>query len=160
MAYKGVPRKDWDMVIYFAYGSNMNPWQMRKRVPAARAVGVARLDGWKVVERMYADIQRDKNQSVFGVLYAMQYWDMVELDRYEGAPKVYKRIELPVQVGGETIKALTYVMTPETRKKRNGVKYDNEYRDCCSTGAKMFGIRNAFEPEMVQKELDGLIVVS
>ena len=37
--------------LYFAYGSNVNVEQMRRRIPDARVVGRAVLKGWRVVER-------------------------------------------------------------------------------------------------------------
>ena len=53
-----------DTFLYFAYGSNMNPEQIRRRIPEARAVGRATLRGWKVVERLYADIERSRGSRV------------------------------------------------------------------------------------------------
>ena len=35
------------MTLYFAYGSNMNSAAMRRRCPDARAVGPARLEGYR-----------------------------------------------------------------------------------------------------------------
>ena len=47
-----------DTYLYFAYGSNMNPERIRQRIPDARPVGRATLKGWRLVERLYADIER------------------------------------------------------------------------------------------------------
>ena len=60
-------------LFYFAYGSNMNPDRIRQRIPFARAIGKAEIRGWKIAERLYADIDREKmrrkNDAVFrGVL--------------------------------------------------------------------------------------------
>ena len=44
--------------FYFAYGSNMNPDRIRERIPQARLVGKATIKGWRLVERLYADIER------------------------------------------------------------------------------------------------------
>ena len=43
--------------FYFAYGSNMNPVRIRERIPQARLVGKAIIKGWRLVERLYADIE-------------------------------------------------------------------------------------------------------
>ena len=45
--------------LYFAYGSNLNIAQMRKRCPGAKPFSPAVLHGWKLVERLYADIEED-----------------------------------------------------------------------------------------------------
>ena len=47
-------------------------WQnvtSRRRISEARAVGRATLRGWKLVERLYADIERSRGSRVEGVLY-------------------------------------------------------------------------------------------
>ena len=54
--------------FYFAYGSNMNPDRIRERIPNARVVGRATIRGWRLVERLYADIERAKGGRVEGVL--------------------------------------------------------------------------------------------
>ena len=46
--------------LYFAYGSNLNIAQMRKRCPGAKPFSPAVLHGWKLVERLYADIEEDE----------------------------------------------------------------------------------------------------
>lgn len=146
MAVKGdVWLGDW--VNYFAYGSNMNPERMWYRVPGARAVGVGALPGWRVVERLYADIQRDPRAVTEGVIYRMRVFDLQRLDHFEGAPNVYERKWVKVHVGGMVVEALTYVMTPKTRKERNGRKYPEEYRAVCSVGARSFGLTDVFGKE-------------
>ena len=55
--------------FYFAYGSNMNPDRIRERIPGARLVGKAIIKGWKLAERLYADIERSRGARVEGVLY-------------------------------------------------------------------------------------------
>ena len=50
--------------FYFAYGSNMNPVRIRQRIPQARLVGKATIKGWRLVERLYADIERAKGRTV------------------------------------------------------------------------------------------------
>ena len=78
-----------DTFLYFAYGSNLNPEQIRRRIPEARAVGRATLRGWKLVERLYADIERSRGSRVEGVLYLVTKTELHRLDLYEGYPSVY-----------------------------------------------------------------------
>ena len=42
---------------YFAYGSNMDTARMLARCPGARLVGAATLPGFRLVERLYADVE-------------------------------------------------------------------------------------------------------
>ena len=57
--------------FYFAYGSNMNPDRIRQRIPQARPVGTAFILGWRIKERLYADIDKAKAGRVDGVLYLL-----------------------------------------------------------------------------------------
>ena len=42
------------------------------------------------------------------------------------------------------VPAFTYAMTPETRKLRDGKPYPDGYRITCATGARYWGLPNAF----------------
>ncbi len=44
-------------MLYFAYGSNLNIKQMKQRCPDSIGISPAVLNGWKLVERTYADIE-------------------------------------------------------------------------------------------------------
>ena len=81
-------------MFYIAYGSNMNRDQMRVRCPHAKPLGAYYLDGWRLVFRGVADIIKDKDARVPIVL-----WDITEecehnLDRYEGVPRLYRKVKL------------------------------------------------------------------
>lgn len=137
--------------LYFAYGSNMNPEQIRRRIPEARAVGRATLKGWRLVERLYADIERSRGSRVEGVLYLVTQTELNRLDLYEGYPRVYNCVKVTVHaelMGNRMtryrVPAFTYAMTPETRKRRDGVPYPDDYRITCATGARYWGLPNVF----------------
>ena len=75
--------------FYFAYGSNMNPDRIRERIPGARLVGKSIIKGWKLAERLYADIERSRGARVVGVLYLVNETERFRRDSYEGYPHVY-----------------------------------------------------------------------
>lgn len=75
-----------DTFLYFAYGSNLNPERIRQRIPDARPVGRATLKGWRLVERLYADIEKSRGSRVEGVLYLVTTTELHRLDAYEGYP--------------------------------------------------------------------------
>ncbi len=74
------------MILYFAYGSNMHPRVMSARCPGARAIGPARLDGWRffINRRGAASIWPDPCGVVFGVLWACELSHLGPLDAFEG----------------------------------------------------------------------------
>jgi hypothetical protein len=77
---------------YFAYGSNMDPEQMRERAPGGRALGPARLAGWRLTFTRdspawgggVGHIEPDGADEVWGVLWDATEADMTALDEYEG----------------------------------------------------------------------------
>ena len=131
--------------FYFAYGSNMNPDRIRQRIPQARPVGTAFILGWRIKERLYADIERSKGGRVDGVLYLLTPSEIYTLDAYEGYPRTYGCVELDALIDPEhKVSAFTYVMTATARCEREGQRYPESYRLVCSAGAQWHGIRDAF----------------
>ena len=105
--------------LYFAYGSNMDPRQMRRRCPSAKPLGPAALPGWRLAFGGHsstwggpvATVVRDAEVWVDGVLYRLPFDDLTELDRYEGHPHVYRRIRLLVEGDqGQPHRAHVYVL--------------------------------------------------
>lgn len=131
--------------LYFAYGSNLNPARMRARCPGARFVGTATLRGWRLVERLYADVERAAGGSVRGAVYWLGRADLDALCRYEGAPRVYRCGMVTAWLDGRGwADCLTFAMTGRTRAERDGRPYPGWYRAVCSEGARARGIRDDF----------------
>ena len=131
--------------LYFAYGSNLNIGQMKIRCPGAVGISPAVLEGWKLIERTYADIEECPGECVNGALYEISEKDLAELDLYEGYPDYYLRKELMVTDNSGTYrKAWVYIMTEECGKRRDHGSYSERYRKVCSDGAEYWGIPNAF----------------
>lgn len=85
---------------YAAYGSNLWHDQMRRRCPDARVAGHVVLQGWRLVVRKYALIERDAAAACLIGLWRVTAACMDSLDRYEG-PRTYTRVRLPLPGGGE-----------------------------------------------------------
>ena len=131
--------------FYFADGSTMNPDRIRERIPNARVVGRATIRGWRLVERLYADIERAKGGRVEGVLYLVTETEMHRLDSYEGYPSVYGTVSLNAYLDAEhKVYAFTYAMTKEAKASREGKSYPRDYRLICSAGAHWHGVKNEF----------------
>lgn len=109
-------------MYYYAYGSNLDIKRMMLRCPSAEIIGVAVLNkyrltfmennGGKVVANI---LKTKKNDCVLGVVYYIprqEDWD--ELDRCEGHPIVYKRVNVNVELeSGEVKECITYIMEDE-----------------------------------------------
>ncbi|TKB09456.1 gamma-glutamylcyclotransferase [Desulforhopalus sp. IMCC35007] len=107
---------------YFAYGSNMSLLRMQKRVPSAKALGVyilaghllkfhkAGMDGSGKGDAYFTGLKTD---SVFGVLYSMQYRDKSLLDDAEGLGYGYaeKKVQLKTRTGEKATGFLYYATT-------------------------------------------------
>jgi gamma-glutamylcyclotransferase (GGCT)/AIG2-like uncharacterized protein YtfP len=105
---------------YFAYGSNMDPEQIAARAPGARLVSPARLRGYRLAftrrgsnSDAGVDVVADAGREAWGVLYKITPDDLTAIDKFEGVPTAYKRLELAVEVGDDqqTVRAWVYVVT-------------------------------------------------
>lgn len=106
---------------YFAYGSNMDPVQMRERAPGSRALGAARLVGWRLTFTRdspgwgggVGHIEPDSGDEVWGVLWDVTEGDLKALDDYEGVDVgAYVRDRLAVEHDGEYLEAIVYLAVP------------------------------------------------
>ena len=76
---------------YAAYGSNMDPTQMRYRCPDARMVGTGTAQGYRlafagVQGDAHATIEEDSSAETPVILWSISEADEARLDRYEGWP--------------------------------------------------------------------------
>lgn len=104
---------------YFAYGSNMDIDRMRKRGVSFSKRIFASLPGYrlefnKVAQNNprngYANIVPDDSNSVEGILYEIDNSSISILNRYEGCPGHYLKIEINVLVPNKRIvSAITYI---------------------------------------------------
>ena len=98
--------------LYFAYGSNLNLGQMAVRCPQAGVVGKAVLEGYELAfRRGVLTILPKEGGRVNGLLWRVNAWDELTLDRYEGYPHLYTKELLPVQTDSGLQTVVAYVMT-------------------------------------------------
>ncbi len=79
-------------MLYFAYGSNLDPNQMRERCPDHRVVGLAALHEHRLVFPVFSNnwgggvssIQPHHGETIWGILYELSEADLASADRYEG----------------------------------------------------------------------------
>ena len=134
-------------MLYFAYGSNMNAERMIGRCGSAEPLGPAELVGYRLVERRFADIDADEDDSVYGLLWSMEMHDLPALDAYEGYPRLYTRHVVPVDLHARrkhvTVPAVVYEMTGPAKTARDGLRYEDFYWAICSAGARAHSIKES-----------------
>jgi gamma-glutamylcyclotransferase (GGCT)/AIG2-like uncharacterized protein YtfP len=104
------------MALYFAYGSNMDPNRMARRAPGARAVGPARLDGFRLEFNVYstewegggANLEPDERAHAWGVLWDVPETEVRGLDAFQGHPTFFRREDVVVEMADEPAVAWTY----------------------------------------------------
>ena len=80
------------MPLYAAYGSNMDPDQMKERAPHSPMAGTGWLQGWRLTfggedfawEGALSTVVEEEGEQVFVVLYDVPEHDSPRLDRWEG----------------------------------------------------------------------------
>lgn len=98
-------------MLYFAYGANVNQRNLKRHAPRARALGLARLPGYKLVFKRFADVIKDPAGAVTGVLYELTPACEVALDRYEDVPALYRKATVTVESDQGPREAMVYVMS-------------------------------------------------
>ena len=101
--------------LYVAYGSNLNFEQMKYRCPTAKLYDTGIIEGYELQFKgeptcAFATIAPKENASVPVAVWEIQPRDEMALDRYEGYPSHYFKQNVPVQLGGEEVGAMVYIM--------------------------------------------------
>ena len=81
-------------MLYFAYGSNLNHFQMKRRCKDSVFLKKINLSNFKLTFRSKysaADIEPKKNSIVPGALFKISKSDEKKLDVYEDYPILYKK---------------------------------------------------------------------
>jgi AIG2-like family len=100
------------MMLYFAYGSNMNPAVMRRHAPGAEPIGVATLTNYRflIMTHGHASVAPFQTGIVYGVLWRITPRDYVTLAAWEKIAGGFYRAEtLPVRRAGQLRLALVYL---------------------------------------------------
>ena len=120
-------------MLYFAYGSNLNHFQMKKRCKDSVYLKRINLKDFKLTFRSKyraADIEPKKNSIVPGGLFEISKSDEKRLDVYEDYPALYKKYYFTYY--GK--KVMTYTMTKKTLFAYPTERYLNVvkrgYKDC------------------------------
>ena len=120
-------------MLYFAYGSNLNHFQMKKRCKDSIFLKKINLKDFKLTFRSKyraADIEYKKGSLVQGGLFEISKSDEKKLDVYEDFPILYKKYYFTYQNN----KIMTYIMVKKSNFRYPDEKYLNiikkGYKDC------------------------------
>ena len=120
-------------MLYFAYGSNLNHFQMKKRCKDSVFLKKINLTNFKLTFRSkyrVADIEPKKNSIVPGALFEISKSDEKKLDVYEDYPVLYKKYYFTYY----SKKVMTYTMSKKTLFVYPTERYLNVvkrgYKDC------------------------------
>jgi len=133
-------------IWYFAYGSNLDPdtflGRRRMRPTEARP---GRLHGYRLVfdlavgpgERAVANLALEPDGCVHGVAYAISRFQGLWLDRSEGVPRAYRRVDVSLRADhDERLEAFTYV----SERRSPGRKPSERYLNLLLRGARHHGL--------------------
>lgn len=101
--------------LYVAYGSNLNIRQMKYRCPGAKLYGTGVIDNYELQFKgqphsAFATIAPKEGASVPVAVWEISEKNEQALDRYEGYPAHYFKQNVPVQLDGEEVNAMVYIM--------------------------------------------------
>jgi len=120
-------------MLYFAYGSNLHHFQMKRRCKESIFLRKINLKNFRLTFRSKyraADIEPKKNSIVPGALFKITKNDEKKLDVYEDFPVLYKKYYFFYY--GK--KVMTYTMTKKTSFNYPTKRYLNivklGYKDC------------------------------
>jgi gamma-glutamylcyclotransferase (GGCT)/AIG2-like uncharacterized protein YtfP len=120
-------------MLYFAYGSNLNHFQMKRRCKDSFFIKRFNLKNFRLTFRSKyraADIESKKNLIVCGALFEISKSDEKKLDVYEDYPTLYKKYYFSYY--GK--KVMTYTMVKKTSFTYPTERYLNiikrGYKDC------------------------------
>jgi cation transport regulator ChaC len=146
-------------IWYFAYGANMHDraFRVRRRIRAlecrpARVAGFRlrfNLEGRPKGRAAPANLSRDPDAEVWGVLYRITRRDLLCLDATEGVPgRGYRHIEIEVEdADGRRLRAVAYMASGHAVDGKPSLRYITLLRE----GARAHGL-----PEYYVRYLEGV----
>ncbi|MGI6593494.1 MAG: gamma-glutamylcyclotransferase family protein [Christensenellales bacterium] len=142
--------------FYIAYGSNLNLGQMVFRCKGAKIVGTSEIKDYQLLFKgsktgSYLTIEKCEGKSVPVVVWKVNEFHEMALDRYEGYPTFYYKKEMVLEVKGiksrvkRRLKGFVYIMHED---RKIGMPYKG-YVEACLEGYKAF----RFNPKYLQEAL-------
>lgn len=132
--------------LYIAYGSNLNLPQMERPCQTATVAGKSEIKGYELLFRGVATVEPKEGESVPVLLWNIEPRDEAALDRYEGWPHLYRKKMMEVELEGEMVSAMVYVMN-------NGRYFGMPSQYYCDVIKEGY-ITAGFDTDVLEKALD------
>lgn len=126
--------------VYFAYGSNLNLEDMKKRCPSGTVIGKGLLKDYRLVYRgkeneSYLNVEKEDGENVPIGIWEIDECDLDSLDCYEGYPELYHREYTDVETEKGTVTGMIYIMNEGYPVSEPA----DSYRETCMKGYADFG---------------------
>ncbi len=120
--------------LYIAYGSNMDEGQMAFRCPGAELRGVSEIQDHRLIFKgsktgAYATIEKEEGHKVPVVLWEIEPTDEHSLDRYEGFPTFYYKEWMELDLDGEKVQGMVYMMDQDRKLGQPSYHYYKTLED-------------------------------
>ena len=137
--------------LYIAYGSNMDERQMAFRCPGAKLKGVSEIEGYRLIFKgsktgAYATIEKEEGHKVPVVVWEIEPTDEHSLDRYEGFPTFYYKEWMELDLDGEQIQGMVYMMDHDRKLGQPSYNYYKTLEDAYE--------RFGFDKAILEKALE------
>ena len=129
-------------MYYFAYGSNLSKKQMKEGYPDSKPMFAATLPNYKLVfvgwvrrwRGGVASIKSYRGEKVLGAVYQVSEGDLRRLDKSEGYPDSYHRLNVTVfDEDGEPVETVAYIKFGQLEETQPSREYlaiiQQGYRD-------------------------------
>ena len=140
-------------VKYFAYGSNLDLPQMKRRCPSSKLISKGSLSGYRLTFNRFssgwgggvADVIQDQGSKVWGLVFELFDTDLERLDRYEGYHKdwtsLYERWKTVIDTpNGQVSDVWVYTVV----EKQKFVKPTPEYLQIIKDAAVKWNFPKAY----------------
>ena len=137
--------------LYIAYGSNMDEGQMAFRCPGAKLRGVSVIENYRLIFKgsktgAYATIEKEEGQKVPVVVWEIEPTDAHSLDRYEGFPTFYYKEWMELDLDGEKVQGMAYMMDQDRKLGQPSYHYYKTLQDAYE--------RFGFDKTILEKALE------
>lgn len=114
--------------LFAAYGVGLNRNEMVKHCPTAKLIGTTELKNFRLAFRggnacAVATIEKAKGGSVPALLWEITPQDEVALDRWIGAPELYRKDIVKVRLNGAARDAFVYILIGNKPQNRPSAFY-------------------------------------
>jgi gamma-glutamylcyclotransferase (GGCT)/AIG2-like uncharacterized protein YtfP len=149
-------------MLYFAYGSNLDPQQLRQRCPSARFVAVAKLPDHRLAFTRYAkdrgcgtcDGVPELSQDIWGVVFEISEEDLGTMDASEGyvsgrplTENAYLREQREVYRDGKQEQPIL-VWLYFANRQPNAPLPNAAYKEQLVAGASYWGLPKAYQEKL------------